>query len=113
MTTAKNRAIDGFRREGLHRRAMEAIGRENPSTVDESAAVDDALDDPVGDDVLRLSFTACHPALVREYRVALILRCLAGLRTDEIARAFLIPESVAGQRISRAMKALRDKTRPL
>jgi RNA polymerase sigma factor (sigma-70 family) len=109
MTTAKNRAVDGFRRAAVHRRAVETIGRDSTEAVDESAAVDDALDDPVGDDVLRLLFTACHPALNREYRVALTLRCLSGLRTDEIARAFLVPESVAGQRISRAKKTLRDR----
>ncbi|WP_214401798.1 RNA polymerase sigma factor [Pseudonocardia lacus] len=109
MTTAKNRAVDGFRRDAVHRRAVEKIGRDTPTVVDEADAVDDALDDPVGDDVLRLLFTACHPALNREYRVALTLRCLTGLRTDEIARAFLVPEPVAGQRISRAKKTLRDR----
>jgi predicted RNA polymerase sigma factor len=109
MTTAKNRAVDGFRRAAVHRRAVETIGRDTTEAVDGSAALDDALDDPVGDDVLRLLFTACHPALRREYRIALTLRCLTGLRTDEIARAFLVPETVAGQRISRAKKTLRDK----
>ncbi|MBW0114988.1 RNA polymerase sigma factor [Pseudonocardia abyssalis] len=109
MTTAKHRAVDGFRRAAVHRRAVETIGRATPASLDERDAVDDALDDPVGDDLLRLLFTACHPALNREYRVALTLRCLTGLRTDEIARAFLVPEPVAGQRISRAKKALRDK----
>ena len=109
MTTAKNRAVDRFRRDAVHRRAVEAIGRDTAAAVDDRDAVDDALDDPVGDDVLRLLFTACHPALNREYRVALTLRCLTGLRTDEIARAFLVPESVAGQRISRAKKTLRDR----
>jgi RNA polymerase sigma factor (sigma-70 family) len=109
MTTAKNRAVDGFRRARVHRRAVETLGRDVTEAVDEREAVDDALDDPVGDDVLRLLFTACHPVLNREYRVALTLRCLAGLRTDEIARAFLVPESVAAQRISRAKKTLRDK----
>jgi RNA polymerase sigma factor (sigma-70 family) len=112
MTTAKNRAVDGFRRDAVHRRAVEQIGRDTATAVDDADAVDkvdEALDDPVGDDVLRLLFTACHPALKREYRVVLTLRCLSGLRTDEIARAFLVPESVAGQRISRAKKALRDR----
>ncbi|GAA3223033.1 RNA polymerase sigma factor [Pseudonocardia petroleophila] len=109
MTTARNRAVDGFRRAAVHRRAVETVGRAAPASLDERDAVDDALDDPVGDDLLRLLFTACHPALNREYRVALTLRCLTGLRTDEIARAFLVPEPVAGQRISRAKKALRDK----
>jgi RNA polymerase sigma factor (sigma-70 family) len=109
MTTAKNRAIDGFRRASVHRRALETIGHGTIEAVDEREAVDDAIDDPVGDDVLRLLFTACHPALNREYRVTLTLRCLTGLRTDEIARAFLLPESVVGQRISRAKKTLRDR----
>lgn len=109
MTTAKNRAVDGFRRDGRHREAVETIGRGTPQAMDDQDAVDDALDDPIGDDVLRLLFAACHPVLTREYRVALTLRCLTGLRTDEIARAFLVPESVAGQRISRAKKALRDR----
>ncbi|MBW0093631.1 RNA polymerase subunit sigma-24 [Pseudonocardia sp. KRD-184] len=109
MTTAKNRAVDGFRRAAVHRRAVEVIGRDATDVVDARDAVDDALDDPVGDDVLRLLFTACHPALHRDHRVALTLRCLSGLRTDEIARAFLVPGTVAGQRVSRAKKALRDK----
>lgn len=109
MTTAKNRAIDGYRRDAVHRRAVQTIGRDTVAAVDDRDAVDDALDDPVGDDVLRLLFTACHPALNREYRVALTLRCLTGLRTDEIGRAFLVPESVVGQRISRAKKTLRDR----
>jgi RNA polymerase sigma factor (sigma-70 family) len=109
MTTAKNRAVDRFRRDAVHRRAVEALGRDTTAVVDDRETLDDALDDPVGDDVLRLLFTACHPALNREYRVALTLRCLTGLRTDEIGRAFLVPESVAGQRISRAKKTLRDR----
>lgn len=109
MTTAKNRAVDGFRRAAVHRRAVEALGRTTSDSLDERDEVDAALDDPVGDDVLRLLFTACHPALSREYRIALTLRCLTGLRTDEIARAFLVSEPVVGQRISRAKKTLRDK----
>ncbi|WP_232665838.1 RNA polymerase sigma factor [Pseudonocardia sp. TRM90224] len=109
MTTAKNRAVDGFRRAAVHRKALDSIGRDTADSLDERDAVDEALDDPVGDDVLRLLFTACHPVLNREYRIALTLRCLTGLRTDEIARAFLVPEPVAGQRISRAKKMLRDK----
>ncbi|MGC7096027.1 RNA polymerase sigma factor [Amycolatopsis lurida] len=103
MTTAKNRAIDLFRRDGTHRRAVEALGR------DEAAEPEYTFDDPVGDDELRLLFAACHPGLKREYRVALTLRCLAGLSTREIAGAFLVAESVVGQRISRAKKTLRDK----
>lgn len=104
MSTAKNRAIDGFRRAAVDRRAMQVLGRETPETVEHQPD-----DDPVPDDVLRLLFMACHPVLNREYRVALTLRCLGGLTTPEIARGFLVAESVAGQRISRAKKTLRDK----
>lgn len=104
MSTAKNRAIDGFRRAAVDRRAMEVLGRDAPDTVEQQ--IDD---DPVPDDVLRLLFMACHPVLNREYRVALTLRCLGGLTTPEIARGFLVPDAVAGQRISRAKKTLRDK----
>ncbi len=108
MTTAKNRAVDGFRRQAVHNRAVSRLARELPSAVDDRDRIDDAIDDHIGDDVLRLLFTACHPVLPMSSRVALTLRCLAGLRTDEIGRAFLIGEALAGQRISRAKKALRD-----
>ncbi|PRX96634.1 RNA polymerase sigma factor [Allonocardiopsis opalescens] len=114
MTTAKNRAVDGFRREALHRRTVQGLGHqvyrqgEDPS-VRPADEADAALDDPVGDDELRLLFAACHPELRREYRVALTLRCLAGLSTPQIARAFLVADSVVGQRVSRAKKTLRDK----
>lgn len=109
MTTAKNRAIDAYRRQAVHRKAITTIGREATEAVDDLVVVEEALDDPIGDEVLRLLFTACHPVLPLDSRVALTLRCLAGLRTDEIARAFLVAESVAGQRISRAKKILKDK----
>jgi predicted RNA polymerase sigma factor len=109
MSTAKNRAVDGHRRAAVHRRAVATLARTDADAVDPGDAIDDALDDPVGDDTLRLLFTACHPDLNREYRVALTLRCLGGLSTAEIARGFLVAESVAGQRISRAKKALRDR----
>lgn len=111
MTTAKNRAIDRFRRDALHRRTMESLGAQTPVHTGTAAheAVEDRLDDPVGDDELALLFAACHPALNREYRVTLTLRCLGGLSTEEIARAFLVPSTVAGQRVSRAKKALRDR----
>lgn len=109
MTTAKNRAIDRFRRDALDRRTMRTIGaRTDPHTYDHED-LETRLDDPVGDDELALLFAACHPALNREYRVTLTLRCLGGLSTDEIARAFLVPSSVAGQRVSRAKKALRER----
>lgn len=111
MTTAKRRAIDRFRRDALHRRTMETLGareHEHTGTV-EYDEVESRIDDAVGDDELALLFAACHPDLNREYRVTLTLRCLGGLSTEEIARAFLIPSSAAGQRVSRAKKALRDR----
>ena len=91
----------------MHRRKLEAIGRSTHDGHDPFAReVDDALDDHIGDDLLRLIFTAAHPALSTDARVALTLRCLGGLSTDEIARAFLVPESTAAQRIVRAKRTL-------
>jgi RNA polymerase sigma factor (sigma-70 family) len=105
MTTAKNRAIDAHRRRAVHDRKVAELAP--PAGHDPFAdGVDDALDDVIGDDVLRLVFTACHPALTLESRVALTLRCLGGLSTEEIARAFLVPEKTAAQRIVRAKRAL-------
>lgn len=107
MATAKRRAIDLLRKRTLHDRKQHAIGREAHER--QSAATPDleaALDDPVGDDLLRLVFVACHPVLSREARVALTLRLLGGLTTDEIARAFLLPEATIAQRIVRAKKTL-------
>jgi RNA polymerase sigma factor (sigma-70 family) len=105
MTTAKNRAIDAHRRRAVHDRKVAELA---PPVAHDPFAdeVDDALDDVIGDDVLRLVFTACHPALTLESRVALTLRCLGGLSTDEIARAFLVPEATAAQRIVRAKRTL-------
>ncbi len=107
MTTAKNRAIDHIRRNQLIARKHEEIGRElseiNASHVDD---LDEALDDDVGDDLLRLIFTACHPVLTLEGRVAMTLRMLGGLTTSEIARAFLVTEPTVAQRIVRAKKTL-------
>jgi RNA polymerase sigma factor (sigma-70 family) len=106
MTTAKHRAIDGHRRRSTYRQKLDASGIEIESGLrsrTESPA--EALDD-VGDDLLRLIFTACHPVLTMESRVALTLRCLCGLDTREIARAFLVTESTAAQRLVRAKKAL-------
>ncbi|MDI5982515.1 RNA polymerase sigma factor [Amycolatopsis magusensis] len=108
MTVAKNRAVDLFRRDATHQRAVESLGHDAARTA--VPAADEGLDDnPVGDDELGLLFAACHPELKREYRIALTLRCLAGLSTHEIASAFLVPDPVIGQRISRAKKTLRDK----
>ena len=107
MTTAKNRGIDAHRRRAVHQRKLDVIGRGIADGVQPiSAELDDALDDHIGDDVLRLIFTAAHPVLPLESRVALTLRCLGGLSTDEIARAFLVTEATAAQRIVRAKRTL-------
>ncbi len=113
MAVAKHRAIDELRRRKLHGRKHEELGRE----IDSDAAAasvdpDAALDDDVGDDLLRLVFTACHPVLATEARVALTLRMLGGLTTDEIARAFLVPEPTIAQRIVRAKRTLAEKRVP-
>ncbi len=111
MTTAKNRAFDRLRQEALHARKHEELGRELdalemhvvPDFVD---ALDAAREDDIGDDLLRLVFTACHPVLSVDARVALTLRLIGGLTTDEIARAFLVPEPTIAQRIVRAKRTL-------
>lgn len=111
MTTARRRAIDAHRRTATHERKVAVLARDltaDESGVDSDGHVD-ALDDHIGDDLLRLVLTACHPVLSLESRVALTLRCLAGLSTDEIARAFLVPEATMAQRIVRAKKTLSDK----
>lgn len=105
MATGKRRAIDLLRRRRMLDRKHEQLGRE----LDGARGVDDidaALDDDIGDDLLRLMFTACHPVLSVDARVALALRLLGGLTTAEIARAFLVPEPTIAQRIVRAKKAL-------
>lgn len=109
MAAGKNRAIDYFRRNSLLERKHEEIGRE----IDEQqrtavAGFDAAIDDDIGDDLLRLIFTACHPVLAPEARIALTLRLLGGLTTDEVARAFLIPEATVAQRIVRAKRTLSE-----
>jgi RNA polymerase sigma factor (sigma-70 family) len=104
MATAKHRAVDVFRRaERLQRKTAE-LGRELTDAEEPDWAA--ALDEVVEDDLLRLVFIACHPVLSREARVALTLRLLGGLTTDEIARAFLVPESTVAQRIVRAKRTL-------
>lgn len=109
MTTAKHRAIDRLRRSKLSERKFEELGYEIEIQQESTDADrDDALDDPIGDDLLRLVFTACHPVLSTEARVALTLRLLGGLTTDEIARAFLVPEPTVAQRIVRAKRTLAD-----
>jgi RNA polymerase sigma factor (sigma-70 family) len=109
MAAAKNRAIDHFRRNKLLERKHQELGREL-ETQQELAVpdFDAAIDDHVGDDLLRLVFISCHPVLSPEGRVALTLRLLGGLTTDEIARAFLVPEPTVAQRIVRAKRALSD-----
>ncbi|MEO6967506.1 MAG: RNA polymerase sigma factor [Rhodanobacteraceae bacterium] len=105
MTTAKRRAIDHLRRNKLMERKHEQIGYEAGQRDDTPYPPMD-LDDDVGDDLLRLIFTACHPVLTTESRVALTLRVLGGLTTAEIARAYLVPEPTIAQRIVRAKRAL-------
>jgi RNA polymerase sigma factor (sigma-70 family) len=103
MATAKHRAIDMLRRNKRLERKQEEIARQ--LEAEQAAAAPDldaALDDDIGDDLLRLVFTACHPVLSTEARVALTLRLLGGLTTDEIARAFLVSEPTIAQRIVRA-----------
>lgn len=113
MTTAKRRAIDQLRRRLLLERKHEELAKE----IDDMQAtaipdLDAAIDDDIGDDLLRLVFTACHPVLSTEARVALTLRLLGGLTTDEIARAFLVPETTIAQRIVRAKRTLAEKQIP-
>lgn len=113
MVAAKHRAIDHFRRNKLLERKHEELGRE--LEIRQEAAVADfdaAIDDDIGDDLLRLVFTACHPLLLPEARVALTLRLLGGLTTDEIARAFLVPEPTVAQRIVRAKRTLAEARVP-
>ena len=104
-TTARNRAIDGMRRSRRLGRKQEEIGRDLESRA---AAAPEASAGEIGDDLLSLIFTCCHPVLSSDARVALTLRMLGGLRTEEIARAFLVPSPTIGQRISRAKKTLAD-----
>jgi RNA polymerase sigma factor (sigma-70 family) len=108
MGTAKHRAIDYFRRSTLVDRKHEILGRELAERENEMPDLAAAIDDNIGDDLLRLVFIACHPVLSTEARVALTLRLLGGLTTDEIARAFLIAEPTVAQRIVRAKRTLAD-----
>jgi RNA polymerase sigma-70 factor (ECF subfamily) len=113
MAAAKHRAIDNFRRKKRLERKHEEIGRELQSQ--QEMAVPDfetALDDDIGDDLLRLVFISCHPVLSTEARVALTLRLLGGLTTEEIARAFLVPEPTVAQRIVRAKRTLAEEKVP-
>ena len=113
MATAKHRAIDRLRRSKLLERKHEELGRElEAEGAGATPDLDAALDDDIGDDLLRLMFTACHPVLSTEARVALTLRLLGGLTTEEIARAFLVPEPTVAQRIVRAKRTLADARVP-
>ncbi len=109
MATAKNRAIDLARRQSSYQRKEEELARDvGMRMAMERSDFDAAVDDEVGDDLLGLIFTCCHPVLPREARVALTLRLLGGLTTPEIARAFLVKESTIAQRLVRAKRTLRD-----
>jgi RNA polymerase sigma factor (sigma-70 family) len=121
MATAKHRAIDLLRRRRLQSRKHEELGHEidadsEAAAADAQEAIEEAIDDAsegaVGDDLLRLMFTACHPLLSTEARVALTLRLLGGLTTPEIARAFLVPEPTIAQRIVRAKRTLAEAKVP-
>jgi len=106
MATAKNRAIDAVRRGKVFERKQNEIGALTPDAV--APDFDEAIDDDVGDDLLRLVFVCCHPILSPDARVALTLRLLGGLETGEIARAFVAPEPTIAQRIVRAKRTLAD-----
>lgn len=113
MAAAKRRAIDLFRRRTLLDRKHAELGYDLKTEQDMAVAdFEAALDDDVGDDLLRLMFTACHPVLPTEARVALTLRLIGGLTTGEIARAFLLPEPTIAQRIVRAKKTLSNEQVP-
>src|SRR3989449_4733786 len=113
MATAKHRAIDVLRRDKMLGRKHDDLGHELAARQQSpERELDAAIDDPVGDDLLRLIFTACHPVLSTEARTALTLRLLGGLTTEEIARAFLIPEATVAQRIVRAKRTLAEARVP-
>jgi RNA polymerase sigma factor (sigma-70 family) len=110
MAAAKNRALDHFRHRKMMDAKHEEIGRESEEGF--VPDFDAGLEDDIGDDLLRLIFTACHPVLSTEARAALTLRLLCGLSTDEIARAFLVPEPTVAQRIVRAKRTLSEARVP-
>ncbi|HYS22089.1 MAG TPA: RNA polymerase sigma factor [Gemmatimonadales bacterium] len=113
MATAKHRAIDLLRRHQMLERKHEELGYELEARQEQVVPdLDAAIDDDFGDDLLRLMFTACHPVLSTEARVALTLRLLGGLSTAEIARAFLVPETTIAQRIVRAKRTLAEARVP-
>src|SRR5436309_12276400 len=106
MTTAKRRGIDQLRRKQMLERKHAELGHELQARQETAPDLDAAIDDQIGDDLLSLIFTACHPVLTTEARTALTLRLLGGLTTEEIARAFLVPTATIAQRIVRAKRTL-------
>src|ERR1700722_303628 len=106
MATAKRRAIDHLRRGRMLADKHDMVARDLEQEQQVMPDLDAALDDDIGDEMLRLVFTACHPLLPQEARVALALRMICGLTTEEIARAFLVPEATVAQRIVRAKRTL-------
>jgi RNA polymerase sigma factor (sigma-70 family) len=108
MAIAKRRALDQLRRRPMLARKHEIVARDMEQEQQAMPDWDSALDDDIGDELLRLIFTACHPRLSREMRAALALRMICGLTTDEIARAFLLPEGTIAQRIVRAKRTLSE-----
>src|SRR5712672_4214638 len=108
MATAKRRALDQLRRRRMLARKYEIMARDIEQDQQAMPDWDAALDDDIGDELLRLIFTACHPLLSREARAALALRMICGLTTEEIARAFLLPDATIAQRIVRAKRALSE-----
>jgi RNA polymerase sigma factor (sigma-70 family) len=113
MATAKHRAIDLVRRRASYEQKLQEIGRDEQSRSEHFGEPDvDAMDDHIGDDLLRLIFISCHPVLSPEARAALTLRLLCGLTTAEIGRAFLVPEATVAQRIVRAKRTLTERRVP-
>jgi RNA polymerase sigma factor (sigma-70 family) len=108
MATAKRRALDHLRRRRMLERKHEMVARDMEEDQQAMPDLDSALDDDIGDELLRLIFTACHPLLSREARAALALRMICGLTTEEIARAFLLPDATIAQRIVRAKRTLSE-----
>ncbi|MFZ0028782.1 MAG: RNA polymerase sigma factor [Pseudolabrys sp.] len=108
MATAKRRALDHLRRDRMLERKHEMVARDMEAEQQAMPDLDSALDDDIGDELLRLIFTACHPLLSREARAALALRMICGLTTEEIARAFLLPAATIAQRVVRAKRTLSE-----
>src|SRR3979490_3189670 len=108
LATAKRRALDHLRRRKMLARKHDMVARDLEQEQQAMPDMDAALDDDIGDELLRLIFTACHPLLSREARAALALRMICGLTTEEIARAFLAPEATVSQRIVRAKRTLSE-----